>query len=81
MRHIRNMYGSFMQRCRGKLYTHITIRHTEYGLAEFQYGENPSAHKPNRTFRRSTANEVCIQSKCFHTAASEGWVRTPSCVA
>ena len=42
----KNMYGRVMHMCDGKLYTHTTISHIEYGLAAFEYNENPSAHKP-----------------------------------
>ena len=51
----KNTYGRVMYMCGGKLCTHTTIGHTEYGLTAFEYGLNPSAHNPSRTLRASAA--------------------------
>jgi len=66
----RNMYGCVMHRFGGKLYTHTTIGHTEYGLATLEclYAF---------TFRGSAENNGFIRLKFFHALASDGWVSTP----
>ena len=45
----KNMYGCIMHVFGGKLCTQTTIGHANYGLAAFDYGKKPSAHKPRCT--------------------------------
>jgi len=51
------MYGQVMHMCSGRLYTHTTIGHTEYGLLAIEYSENPSVHTPGHILCGSTAKD------------------------
>jgi len=54
-----------MHLCGDKLCTQTTVGQIENGLATFEYGDKPSAHKPRSTFHGSIGKDDVLCQNAF----------------